>query len=511
MKRIYVQTFDVAEGGTTERLAITALAMVATTAPVLLWRNLVAICLGLARSRLSIDMDGLISRVRAWVVPNVEHAGSSSPGTDEGPLRPELKGSSSMGREVILARDDSNRVILTEFRRFNDDGTRRLRFAGGYLILPQDVRWLVMRRTSTHSGMIREIENGELLDKDDQVVLIETNLGDLDNESAAQAQASAHDRRLSERLNPLTCLVCGRQISEDHSYDVEIDEEAHPYDTGLVHRGCLSPTHRILGVLESELFASNPALTDFDFKTWIYSMKSGQGLFNARREGDRKGPVMIAWNPSNATPALGGYGVAFELEDGETRYAMARGKVQRMSQRQAEQMAKELNQRIQDQHKQGDPYCFDNRGSFGPYSILVSPENPNPSKIIAADAVPVTQGTVSAHSRVENYYAPLFYLTDAKTAQILAIGNAVVLLTDPLRLGAIMENWKQAGISLSVYTTVILANDRDFDLFMRESQRNSMVVAIDPVFDVNGNPIGGFIVRDIDEIIAEKGADKSAP
>jgi hypothetical protein len=38
-----------------------------------------------------------------------------------------------------------------------------------------------------------------------------------------------------------------------------------------------------------------------------------------------------------------------------------------------------------------------------------------------------------------------------------------------------------------------------------------MVVAIDPVFDVNGNPIGGFIVRDIDEIIAEKGADKSAP
>jgi hypothetical protein len=125
--------------------------------------------------------------------------------------------------------------------------------------------------------------------------------------------------------------------------------------------------------------------------------------------------------------------------------------------------------------------------------------------------VPVTQGTVSAHSRVENYYAPLFYLTDAETAQILAIGDAVVLLTDPLRLGAIMENWKQAGISLSVYTTVILANDRDFDLFMRESQRNSMVVAIDPVFDVNGNPIGGFIVRDIDEIIAEKGADKSAP
>ena len=118
---------------------------------------------------------------------------------------------------------------------------------------------------------------------------------------------------------------------------------------------------------------------------------------------------------------------------------------------------------------------------------------------------------MSAHSRVENYYAPLFYLTDAETAQILAIGDAVVLLTDPLRLGAIMENWKQAGISLSVYTTVILANDRDFDLFMRESQRNSMVVAIDPVFDVNGNPIGGFIVRDIDEIIAEKGADKSAP
>ncbi|BCJ76171.1 hypothetical protein CS0771_57150 [Catellatospora sp. IY07-71] len=69
LRRIHVQSFDVVEGGANERLALVALAPIAATDPRLLWRNLIAICLGLSRGRLSIDASGLRERVKALLVP----------------------------------------------------------------------------------------------------------------------------------------------------------------------------------------------------------------------------------------------------------------------------------------------------------------------------------------------------------------------------------------------------------------------------------------------------------
>ena len=231
-------------------------------------------------------------------------------------------------------------------------------------------------------------------------------------------------------------------------------------------------------------------------------MKSGQGIFNSWRESGRKGLMPIAWNPARVPGGFGGYGVAFNLDDGTTRYVMTRGKVHRMSEWRAEQGAEEMNRGIEHARERGDPYCYDSRGFFGPYSTLVSPEDPNPLRVVGAFPSPLTQATVFAHNRVENYYAPLFYFVDAVTGQILTIDDAVVLLSDPLRLREIMENWKHVGITFPTYTTVILTDDRDFDLFMRNVQRDSMIAIIDPVFDSNSKPVGGFIVMNIQDMQA---------
>ena len=182
--------------------------MVARTEPTLLWRNLIAICLRLARDRLSIDMAGLSSRLGILVSPPAGAKDRMRGDADNSRPRVERTGALSMGREVLLACDEDNRIIITEFRRFNEDGTRRLRFVNGYVELPRGIRWLVMRRTSTFTGMSREIENGGLIDKTDDVLVIETDLDDLDNKPAAQARSRLQSS--SRRECRPTCLPCVR-------------------------------------------------------------------------------------------------------------------------------------------------------------------------------------------------------------------------------------------------------------------------------------------------------------
>jgi hypothetical protein len=516
LKQIYVRTLDVAEGGATELLAVTALAPASLADPTLLWRNLITICLTLARDRLSIDADGLSTRISALIRQSASRREDAESSGISG-VSIKRRGVTSMGREVILARDENGRLILTDFRRFGEDGTKRLRFASGFLELPRGVRWQVIRRTATFTGMEREIEDRGLVQRKDDVLVIETSLGDLDDEPVAKAHAAAHDRRMRELPNPMTCIACGRPISENNSYEIEIDEIGHPYEVGMVHRDCLMPTHRILGILENEVFAKNPNLVDFDFQTWVRNLKSGQGVFNWWRESGRTGVIPIAWNPDNAKAATGSFGVAYELDDGTTHYVTTRGKVHRMTRRQAEQAAEELNNSITLARGSGNPFCVASDGTFGPYSALVSPQDPNPSRVIAAHAQALTQATVEAHKKVDNYYAPLFYMTSRETGQIFNIENAVILLSNPLQSDSMTENWKNAEITFPLYSTTILAEDRDFDLFMRELQHDSMVAVVDPIFNASGQQIGGFLIApfiDIQDVLirdSEKRDDSSTP
>lgn len=510
LKQIYVRTLDVADGGVMELLAVTSLAPVSLADPALLWRNLIAICLTLARDRLSIDANGLKSRISALIrqtVTSPEDAESS----EYSSITMERRGLTSMGREVILARDENDRVILTDFRRFGEDGIKRLRFASGFLELPHGIRWQVIRRTATFTGMERELKDG-VVQAGDNVLFIDTSLEGLDDEPVAKAYAAAHDRRMRELPNPLTCIACGRPISENHSYEIEIDEVDHPHEIGMVHRDCLIPTHRILGVMENELFARNPNLIDFDFQTWVRSLKSGQGIFNSCRENGQTGVILICWNPDNAKTATGPFGVAFELDDDTTHYVLTRGKVHRMSRSQAEQAAEEVNNSIALARGRGDPFCVASDATFGLYSSLVSPLNPNPPEVIAAYARTLTQAIVEAHNRVDNYYAPLFYMTDRATGQIFSVHNEVILLSNPLQVDSLMENWKNVGLTFPPYSATILAEDRDFDLFMRELQHDAMIAAVDPVFNSDGRAIGGFLVApfiDISDTLIRDPARKS--
>jgi hypothetical protein len=111
---------------------------------------------------------------------------------------------------------------------------------------------------------------------------------------------------------------------------------------------------------------------------------------------------------------------------------------------------------------------------------------------------------VLAHTTVDNnYYAPLFHLVDEESGRPMAIDDAAILLTNPLRFTQVMANWRRARLVVQKHATAVLAEDRDFDLFMYEVLQASMTVLIDPAFDCNPNLIGGVKVVDIREIQAQ--------
>ncbi|MBA0127279.1 hypothetical protein H0B56_17145 [Haloechinothrix sp. YIM 98757] len=501
LRAVYVETIDVSEEAMGERMALTALSTVTRDDPLPLWHSLVATCLSLSRDRVSIDQSGLTARFDALLTAK-SATGAASPILDKAEPLLVLQGGASMGREVVLAEDAEGRVCLAEFRRFDETGARRLHFIDGFVHLAEGVRWRVLRRTATYSGMVRELEDGLSTQISDKAATVfETNLGDLDNTPFAQAHAAAFDTALETAARPMVCLVCGRVISQNRAYSIEVDEANHPYQVGIVHRGCLHPTHRVVGVLGADSFPISTSLIDFDISTWLRQLRAGQAAWSSQHPAGAGAPLRVAWNPANSAPTTGGWAVEYDLADGSTRYVLVRGHVHRGSRQQARQTATQLNKSLQKASAKGDPLVYGLRG-YGQRSVVISAEDPNPPEVLTHRAVQVTEATVSAYSVAENYYAPLFYLNDPETGELFTILQMPILLTNPLRFDEMTANWKTAGVGMpaSVSATVI-ATDEQFDLFMTRASTGGAAACVDPVLASDGQLVAGFLVTNLNDLV----------
>jgi hypothetical protein len=490
---LHVETFDVSEGGTSERLAVLALSTVSAGDPMALWRSLVATSVVLARDRMSIDRAGLMARFETLLKSTT--GPMSTIGTAPADLKVSLEGSTSMGREVVLAQTPSGQAILAEFRRFDDDGSRRVHFAGGKAVLNESSIWQVLRRTATYAGMTRELEDGLREEVDGPVVIIPANFGDLEQEHVVQAHASAYRAAIESCAEILTCLVCGRQVSEDRSYSVEIDDDDHPYAPGIVHRGCLRPMHRVLGLVRG--FDGLTSLVDFDVARWLRALSTGQGLWNSIRNQRLSGLVTVGWEPENAEPLFGGWAIALELEDRTTRYMHTRGKVHRANHLEAVRIADEMEVKLARAREAGDPFVYGS-DSFGLRSRTLSAAEPDPLPVVSAHAVEVTAATVAAYSNVENYYAPLFSLKEFESGDPVRVAGADVLLDDPLGVEDLVANWRRAGVEIPTrFASSILQSDRDFDFHVSRAHAQGRNVIVNPVLGTDGGLVSAFLIEDL--------------
>ncbi|WP_394617344.1 hypothetical protein JNUCC0626_48415 [Lentzea sp. JNUCC 0626] len=499
--RVVVTVLDVEAGGAHERAAVAVIASRSKVAPAVVWQSLVARCLSLAKNRQSVTAERLVEMMGGYfggdeVAPEVVDGVETQIVFTEDVLL--------SGREIVLA-ELGGKLLLAEIFRFDDDGTKRVRFAGGNVYLGGEP-FPLLRRASTVDGILRLIAANPELTAGREIVVTEINSSDdFDGSPIALAHAALCRRLWEQNPAPFSCLVCARPVSDSGAHLVELDEEDVAPAVGLAHGTCLRPAHRVLGGLRSELFETHPHLRDFDYNTWFRVRPRSQGFFNSAEVLSR-GPVRAFWKPDRDRYAVGTWGVGYELEDGRRYYSRNRGRVLRYSLAGAVAAAELMIEHIATALECGDPYCVTQDDAFGPYSeVIRTSVAGQPVRVRAAAPVELDRATMIAHRTTENFYAPLVVLVDRDSAERFTLLGAFVLLTDPLAMKDAVANWTVAGFDVPELATVLIESDDQFDAFVAGAVLDGAGVLVDPRFDLNQSLVGGVIVEHFGSVIAAGG------
>ncbi|MGV9913024.1 hypothetical protein [Streptomyces tendae] len=500
MKRIHVAVLDIEEGGALEQAMFFLLAGHSKVPPQLLWGGLVALGLNLARDRLSIDEKALRERMGKYFSIDGE---STAPITRETLLElTHITDEVASGREVLLTESpyEGADLLITELKRFAEDGNRRSTFAGNKVHLASGIRWNLIRRFATQAGVERYVEeNAEAL-ADKKVAIIPINSDEnYDATPYALAHAALCREAFQQNPKPFACLGCGEFISEDMAPFIEVDEDGLPFEVGFAHQRCLRPAHRILGGISSELFKEHALLKDFDYEMWYRQIQRGQSLFR----GEVSDPVIhIAWDPYYDDFSTGKWCIRMDLEDGSSRYISERARVVRQSEAAAISNAAAFNSAIREARERKDPNCYSKNEEgvvgeyYGSYSRLIA-MGQTPVACLEAKAVPYTRSIADSYSVAENFYAPLAFLSNAETGDPIIIAGVVSMLTNPLNLEKYTANWEMAGIELPDFTVSILETDERFDRFINLLHVHDARAIVDPLLAPSGDLIRGYIIKDI--------------
>lgn len=505
-KRIIVAVLDIEEDGALETATLYLLAGSSSISPQLLWGNLIALGLTLARDRLSIDRGALHERMGKYLT---KESGARLPSKEDLFANMEIAEDISMGREVLLVEypDEGTDYLLCELKRFNDDGSKRVKFSNGQVHLGEEVSWNVIRRFATYTGMERYIDANPDLLADKSVALAPINSSeDFDASPYAQAYAELCKEQAASAVTAMICHHCGEALSEDLAPLIEVDEEGCDHEIGLVHSSCVRSLDRHLGGIRSELFRDHILLKNFDYRLWHSRIQTGQAVFRGLDEKMRF--ANIAWQPHHDDFSKGSWCVRIDLEDGSSRYVTERGQVARRSKSGAVRDAEECNQSFEKSRAERDPMCYsdaDHGGlgeAFAKYSQLLK-IGITPVACTRALVVPLTRSIAEAYSGSGNYYAPLAFLSDGETGEPIVIAGAVSLLTNPLQLDAFVKNWERAGISLPDFTVSIVESDERFDRFIHLLSSRGLQAIVDPLILPTGGLASGFPIHNFETLISE--------
>ncbi|MCW2952044.1 MAG: hypothetical protein JWQ48_1214 [Conexibacter sp.] len=190
------------------------------------------------------------------------------------------------------------------------------------------------------------------------------------------------------------------------------------------------------------------------------------------------------------------------------RYVHERGRVLRLSKEGPETSADEMRSALARADAEGDPFYVLEQGegySFAPYSLLVPRSSGDDLfRVGAVEPRPLTAALLDAHDLAKSYYAPLMMFHDAHTGAILGLQGAVVLVSDPLALPVLLENWRRADLEFPPFATTILRTYVDVDGAVGETLDDGLGVLIDPRFDARRNLVSGYVVFDLDALVSER-------
>jgi hypothetical protein len=511
VQRIFVSVIDIESGNSVEIAVLMLLKSLGFLNPELIWSVLIKNCLVYATNRLSIEQSKLKEVFDRYLV---EENNKSNEQVQIDFLKTEIisQGKYSTAKEILLIVSFVEQVdfLIVELFRFKDDCQIKNRFKNDRLVFDNKEDWKVIQRFSTMAGLDRYMEENQITYQGKKIAILPANdIDHVEETECAKLHKEYLENLLKNNENILLCLHCGKQVNDDNSLLVEIEDMETPAAFGLVHKKCIRAIDRIMGTMKILNNEKDEYLESFDYKLWVKLMMKGQGMLNALKASPQaiqgRTPV-IAWNSNEEYDSDYSYCIKFILEDGSTSYSYHRNKIQRVNKLVAEEHLELFNNIQKKQLEANDPWSvLSVSKTAGPYSDLIKMKEPD------EEILEIKKAEISKYSKLIAktfdkdlfYYAPLCIGRDKDTEAILNLSNVVPIISDPLNFKNLVKNWKKIGFELDSIELKIIKSDKDFDNYMRMIFQDNFFPILDPIFDLNFKLISGYLIRDYNQMINE--------
>ncbi|RZJ92497.1 MAG: hypothetical protein EOO20_01640 [Chryseobacterium sp.] len=365
----------------------------------------------------------------------------------------------------------------------------------------------VVARAATYEGMIRYIKENEASLNRHKIVRwpahesidhVETNDIVIDYREFIQDL-------MDQNENPMKCLHCGKMISTNDSFSVEIDEEGLRPNVGNVHKECLRPVDRMIG--RAVMPDVKPThLINFDYMKWFDLLKTGQGFISgALKTSGKHAGAVISWNREHNFN-IGEYCIKMHLVDGSSSYVKVGKEIQRFTTGEIDKEVEKMNSLagifglLSDTKLFGDVEYLDSIKNTEEIVIPIE----NYSKVRYSNQLDINDPNLS------NDYAPLGMLQGVD-GKIISFGNIVPLITDPLKFDQLFENWKSAGYIEEPCILQILEKDNEVDFYLIGFFDDDMIPVLDPQFTPDKKLIEGLSIMKMKDIVAMKHLFKTNP
>lgn len=514
-QKCFIGMLDIESGQSIELASYMLLKSQGFLNPELVWAVLIKDSLNYASQRLSIQQESLLRNLDRYL----EKKTVEQQITDDSFFEPNVisEGEYSAGKDVLLIESfiEGLDYLVVDLLRFGEGCKRRCVYYSNKIKILSNEEWTVVQRFATQYGLDRFIEeNKERLSKKKIAIMPINGIEDVEIDECANLHKAHLDYLLKQNKTVLKCLHCGKGITTNKCLIVEIDDRDSKEAVGLVHEICLRPIDRIMGKPFWEEKKLSKHLEHFDFKTWTKLMINGQGLMNALKESPnilQGGATVIAWSSDEEYDREYSYCIRFVLEDETFVYDYNRSKIVRLNRIDAENRLQFFEEGISKMKKEGNPRCFTSiKKMSGSYSELVKVKASD-EKILEVIKVEIVRYSDRIAKMFDNdieYYAPMCLIRDQEYELILNLGNIVPLISNPLNIDNLIDNWTKLGLEFEPVDLKIIKTDKDFDNNMRMIFSDGMVPIIDPEFDKKGNLVNGYPIQVFEEIIENrKGID----
>lgn len=507
LKKIFVCVLDVEAGKTVEIAAFMLLRSIGFKNPDLIWSVLIKNTLFYSSERLSIDKSKLNEIFEKYLTDKT----ATSDDIEEA-FKTEVisMGAFSAAKEVLLIESfiEGFDIIIAELFRFHDDCSMKNIFANNRMIIENGSDWKIIQRFATMVGLERYLLENKNNFIDKQIAMIPAN--GIENEEGKEC-AILHkaflEELISKNKSPLTCLHCEKAISNNNALLVELDDKETKCNVGNVHKDCLRPVDRILGIATIPGIDNDKKYLEyFDYKLWLSLIIKGQGMMNGIKSSaeffNAKRPF-IAWNSNEEYDADYSYCIKFILADNSSSYVYQRGKIVRLNKSNAHKQIEIFKKNQKELNEVNDPYSILSKSkAVGRYSELLKLKKSDEKvlEILSFEICKYSKQIAKAFDNEIFWYAPLCLLRDKDEETFYNLSNVIPILSDPLNFQEFFENWESLGFNTKDIELKIIKDDRDFDNYMRILFADNMSPIIDPIFDKNFNLVKGFPIEDLEEM-----------